>query len=144
MELCIILNKRLNSHQISAMADLALLEDLYAPIRCERVFRDCRELFLQSDDWLVSRFVSHDPFFWNYATIWNLKERNPTLECHTCASAGALHVGVFWLPGPIRGRSGIGPEYHRQLAERRQQYWRLSSPLLINTSTLRTAMLSKP
>ena len=35
------------------MADLALLEDLYVPIR---VFRDWRDLFMESDNWLVSRF----------------------------------------------------------------------------------------
>ena len=25
----------------------------------------------------------------------SVKERNPMLECHTCASAGVLHTGAF-------------------------------------------------
>ena len=61
------LNKSLNSHQISAIADLALLEDLSVPIRHEWVFHDCRDLFMESDV-----FISQGLFFWNYATIWNL------------------------------------------------------------------------
>ncbi len=38
------------------MADLALLEDLYVPLRRERVFLDRRDLFMESDEWLLSRF----------------------------------------------------------------------------------------
>ena len=38
------------------MADLALLEDLYAQIRRERVFRDRQDFFQESDEWLMSRF----------------------------------------------------------------------------------------
>ncbi|KAL2099436.1 hypothetical protein ACEWY4_005916 [Coilia grayii] len=38
------------------MADLALLEDLNARIRQERMFRDRRDFFRENDVWLISRF----------------------------------------------------------------------------------------
>lgn len=38
------------------MADLALLEDVNAALRRERVFRDRRDLFGEEDGWLLSRF----------------------------------------------------------------------------------------
>ena len=38
------------------MADLALLEDLNARLRRERVFRDRADFFMESDEWLLSRF----------------------------------------------------------------------------------------
>ena len=38
------------------MADLALLEDLNARLRRERVFRDRAHFFMESDEWLLSRF----------------------------------------------------------------------------------------
>ena len=38
------------------MAYLAQFEDLHAPIRRERVFWDRRDLFMESDEWLLSCF----------------------------------------------------------------------------------------
>lgn len=38
------------------MADLALLEDVNAALRRERVFRDRSDLLSESDEWLLSRF----------------------------------------------------------------------------------------
>lgn len=38
------------------MADLLLLEEQYARVRRERVFRDRRDLLMESDAWLISRF----------------------------------------------------------------------------------------
>uniref|UniRef100_A0A3B4VC25 Putative nuclease HARBI1 n=1 Tax=Seriola dumerili TaxID=41447 RepID=A0A3B4VC25_SERDU len=38
------------------MADLLVLEEQYARVRRERVFRDRRDLLMESDAWLISRF----------------------------------------------------------------------------------------
>ena len=50
------LNKSFDRHHIATMADLALLEDLHAPVRHKKVFRDSRDFFMESDEWLLSSF----------------------------------------------------------------------------------------
>ncbi|KAJ8004346.1 hypothetical protein DPEC_G00158220 [Dallia pectoralis] len=51
------------------MADLALLEDAYVPLRRERVFQDRRDLLNESDEWLMSRFQGI--FSWSCAITWS-------------------------------------------------------------------------
>lgn len=49
------LNKSYDSSQIRPIAELLLLEE-YTWVRRKRVCRDCSDLFMESNDWLISRF----------------------------------------------------------------------------------------
>ncbi|XP_034035060.1 putative nuclease HARBI1 [Thalassophryne amazonica] len=80
------------------MADLALLEDMDAAVRRERVFRDRADLLSESDDWLLSRFASPDMSSWSYAHHWNR-------VYNVLSTLGFLATGAFQRE--IADRSGI-------------------------------------
>nr|XP_055057063.1 putative nuclease HARBI1 [Misgurnus anguillicaudatus] len=76
------------------MADLALLEDAYAPLR-ESVFQDRRNLPNESDEWLMSRF--RPPSHLLLELCNNLE---PYLQCETRQSRA--------LPFPVQVLSTLG------------------------------------
>ncbi|XP_034036877.1 putative nuclease HARBI1 [Thalassophryne amazonica] len=94
------------------MADLALLEDMDAAVRTERVFRDRVDLLSESDDWLLSRFCLPRHVLLELCT--SLEPRLQRETRRTCAipvslqvlsTLGFLATGVFQRE--IANRSGI-------------------------------------
>ena len=120
------------------MADLALLEDIYAPLRRERVFRDRRDLFMESDEWLLSRFrlpkhllleLCHnlEPQLWR-----ETRSSAIPVPVQVLSTLGFLATGTFQRE--IGDRSGMSlPTISRTML----------SPFPISTFSFPTMMLSK-
>lgn len=116
------------------MADLAPLEDLEVNWRTQEGFSGLEGFCLgKVTSGYSSPKASPSGILPQFGT--SVKERNMVLECHTYASAGALHVGVL-------GHWDL-PEKIQLLAEACQQCWQLSRLFLISTSNFHTMMLNK-
>ena len=119
--------------RVAAMADLALLEDLNARLRRERVFRDRADFFKEGDEWLLSRLCLPRHLLMELCNALEPQLRRETrrsnaipVPVQVCST-----LGFFWPPGPFSGRSGTGLVFPSHvLAEPCQQFWQLYCPSL--------------
>ena len=92
------------------MADLALLEDLNARLRRERVFRDRADFFMESDEWLLSRFRLPRHLLMELCNALEPQLRRETrrsnaIPVQVCSTLGLLATGI--LQREIGDRSAI-------------------------------------
>lgn len=103
------------------MADLALLEDMHAALRRERVFLDRRDLLMESDEWLLSRFRLPRHLLVQLCEDLEPQLRRETRRSHAIpvpvmvlSTLGFLATGTFQRE--ISDRSGISqPTFSRTL-----------------------------
>ena len=92
------------------MADLALLEDLNARLRRERVFRDRADFFKEGDEWLLSRFRLPRHLLMELCNALEPQLRRETrrsnaIPVQVCSTLGLLATGI--LQREIGDRSAI-------------------------------------
>ena len=95
------------------MADLLVLEEEYACVRRERVFRDRRDLLMESDGWLISCFRLPRHVFIDVCNNLDARLRRETrwsnalpVPVQVLAMLGFLATGTFqWEIGDRAGVS---------------------------------------